>query len=897
MKKVYYFIILLLFVSLGSCSKTTYQVKFIGFDDMILKAEVVNKNANLEYPDAPTVDGYTFVEWDQDIDKVTSDLVIKAIYRKNQFRVVFYNEVDEIISEQVVDYGKSAENVTFPSKEGYNFIAWDKEFTNVTSDLYIKPIFEQKEFTVNFYDEESNVIKTETVKYGESAIGIILQDKVGYKFVGWDKSITNITSDLEVYPVYEVMTFTVKFYDGNNNVLKTETVNYGENASYNKIPEKTGYKFVGWDKDLTNVLSDLEVYPVYEIMTYTVKFYDFDKNLVKTETVESGKSATSATLKELEGYNFIGWDKEFTNVISDLDVYPVYEIITFTVKFYDFDKNLIKTETVNYGSNAVGVYNLTKEGYEFIGWDKNLTNVLSDLDVYPIFEQITYVVNFYDIEGNIIKTEEVTHGESAEGITAPSVYGYKFVRWDENIEEVTNDLDVFPIYEEEVYTVTFVDFYGNILKTENVKYKESATAPNTPVVEYHTFSKWSLDFSEVKNNMTIKAVYNSNFNSYQISNVNYWLQILSNKYDINQTILTQTEITSYNAKITSNYSKTKVVDVLSITGNKTSSYVSELINKYSNINKYTIYDKDTNQSISSTVKENILSNRNLNNIPSSVTVKYGIITDFAWMRSYPTNHYSQTYDMDRFQETSLNVGEGVAIYHESADKEWYFVQAENYNGWVEKKYIAECNYDELESFLKPSKNLVVISDYVTLQSAHVRMGQSFPLLSVSSDSYVISFPTRTSDGKLSLIELAVAKSNDYHEGYLEYTYKNVFLQAFKLLGIDYSWGDKSKLGRDCSSTMNAIYKSFGFMMPRNTSNQVAIPTYGSSVSGLSNTSIQTYKPGTMIFTSSHVMLYIGEDLNGTAYLLHNTTSGDGACILQSLNSYGGSKINGVLKLQ
>ena len=87
------------------------------------------------------------------------------------------------------------------------------------------------------------------------------------------------------------------------------------------------------------------------------------------------------------------------------------------------------------------------------------------------------------------------------------------------------------------------------------------------------------------------------------------------------------------------------------------------------------------------------------------------------------------------------------------------------------------------------------------------------------------------------------------------------------------------------------------MMPRNTSNQVAIPTYGSSVSGLSNTSIQSYKPGTMIFTSSHVMLYIGEDLNGTAYLLHNTTSGDGACILQSLNSYGGSKINGVLKLQ
>lgn len=836
MKKVYYLIILLLFLSLVSCSKTTYQVKFIGFDDIILKAEVVEENANLEYPDAPIVEGYTFVKWDQEVEKVTSDLIIKAIYEKKQFKVVFYNGLDEVISEQLVDYGTSAKSITDPIKEGYNFIGWDQDFSNVKSDLNIKPIFEQKELIVKFYDKVGNLIKTEIVKYGENVVGI-----------------------------------TLPFVEGHN--------------------------FIGWDKDLNNIKSDLDVYPIYEKNTYLVKFYDEKANLIKTESVLYGESVIGETLPNKEGFNFIGWDKDLTNIKNNLDVYPIYEIIKYTVKFYGFNKELLKTEIVEYGCNAVGIGNLNVEGYIFTGWDKDFSNVKSNLDVYPVFETVKYVVNFYDIEGNIIKTEEVAHGKSAEGITAPSVYGYKFVRWDENIENVTTDLDVFPIYEEEIYTVTFVDFYGNVLKTETVKYKESATAPNIPTVEYHTFNKWSLDFSEVKNNMTVKAVYNSNFKSYQISNVNYWLQILSKKYDINQTILTQTEITSYNAKITSNYSKTKVVDVLSITGNKTSSYVSGLINKYTNINKYTIYDKDTNQSISSTVKENILSNRNINNIPSTVTVKYGIISDFAWMRSYPTNHYSNNYSMDRFQETSLNVGEGVAIYHESADKEWYFVQAENYNGWVEKKYIAECSYEELESFLKPGKNLVVISDYVTLQSAHVRMGQSFPLISVNTESYVISFPTRTTDGKLNLIELAVAKSNDYHEGYLEYTYKNVFLQAFKLLGIDYSWGDKSKLGRDCSSTMNAIYKCFGFMMPRNTSNQVAIPTYGSSVSGLSNTSIQTYKPGTMIFTSSHVMLYIGEDSSGTAYLLHNTTSGDGACILQSLNSYGGSKINGVLKLQ
>ena len=120
-------------------------------------------------------------------------------------------------------------------------------------------------------------------------------------------------------------------------------------------------------------------------------------------------------------------------------------------------------------------------------------------------------------------------------------------------------------------------------------------------------------------------------------------------------------------------------------------------------------------------------------------------------------------------------------------------------------------------------------------------------------------------------------------------------QAFKLLGIDYSWGDKNKSGRDCSSTMNGIYRSFGFVMPRNTSNQLAIPTHGLRVSGLTTTTMKKYQPGTMIFSSSHVMLYIGEDANGNPYLLHNTTAGNGGCILQSLQSYGGSKMIAVLR--
>lgn len=58
-----------------------------------------------------------------------------------------------------------------------------------------------------------------------------------------------------------------------------------------------------------------------------------------------------------------------------------------------------------------------------------------------------------------------------------------------------------------------------------------------------------------------------------------------------------------------------------------------------------------------------------------------------------------------------------------------------------------------------------------------------------------------------------------------------------------------------------------------------------------------YKHGTLVFTSSHVMLYIGQNADWKLYLLHNTNAGNGECILQSFESYGGSKMIGVLRMQ
>ena len=60
------------------------------------------------------------------------------------------------------------------------------------------------------------------------------------------------------------------------------------------------------------------------VETFTVTFVDHDGTLLKTETVESGKSATAPADPEREGFTFTGWDKAFDNVTADLTVTAQY---------------------------------------------------------------------------------------------------------------------------------------------------------------------------------------------------------------------------------------------------------------------------------------------------------------------------------------------------------------------------------------------------------------------------------------------------------------------------------------------------------------------------------------------------------------------------------------------
>ena len=253
-------------------------------------------------------------------------------------------------------------------------------------------------------------------------------------------------TNMSVDVVYSANTYTVTFKDWNGTVLKTQQVQYGGAATAPANPTRTGYTFTGWDKAFTNVTADLVVTAQYSANTYTVTFKDWNGTVLKTQQVQYGGAATAPANPTRAGYTFTGWDKAFTNVTANLVVTAQYSANTYTVTFKDWNGTVLKTQQVQYGGAATAPANPTRTGYTFTGWDKAFTNVTANLVVTAQYSINTYTVTFKDWNGTVLKTQQVQYGGAATAPANPTRTGYTFTGWDKAFTNVTANLVVTAQY-------------------------------------------------------------------------------------------------------------------------------------------------------------------------------------------------------------------------------------------------------------------------------------------------------------------------------------------------------------------------------------------------------------------------------------------------------------------
>lgn len=350
-----------------------YNVTFMAYNTApVLEAieiQSVERGASATPPQVPKIDGYKFERWDKSYSSITNDLIVTAIYIK-QFAVKFVDYNGFELKKEIVDDGESATAPTPPTRVGYTFNGWDVSFSTVKTDLIVTAQYIIKEYKVIFQDWNGTPLKEERVQYGKAATAPSTPSRTGYTFTGWNTEFNSISSDLVVVAIYTTNKYRVQFKDHNGTLLKEQEVEHGGSAISPANPTRVGYTFTGWDKAFNNITGDLIVTAQYTILTYTVKFLDSDNSLLKEEVVSYGNPATPPANPTKEGYTFTGWDKAFSSITSVTIVTAQYSIKTYTVKFLNDDDSTIATYTVNHGNTVTPPTDPVKTGYDFTGWVK-----------------------------------------------------------------------------------------------------------------------------------------------------------------------------------------------------------------------------------------------------------------------------------------------------------------------------------------------------------------------------------------------------------------------------------------------------------------------------------------------------------------------------------------------
>lgn len=279
----------------------------------------------------------------------------------------------------------------------------------------------QTKVIVKIQDEDGSIYKENVVFSDLFTLSLQKDGYTGrlYRDADFLKPLTKdskVKNGDTVYVKWAINKYTVTFMDGEK-VLETFTnVPHGSAVTAPEVSEKYGKTFIGWDKKFDNVTSDLTINAVYDVDKFTVTFKDGEK-VLETQTVEYEAAATApdtARLSPPEGMHFAEWDKDFSKVTEDIEVSAVYELNEYTVTFKN-GETMIKNERVKHGfaATAPNVYDTATK--KFVGWDNSFDNVTSDIIVNAQFETKKFTLTFINFDGTPVYTAEVEYGASIKG--------------------------------------------------------------------------------------------------------------------------------------------------------------------------------------------------------------------------------------------------------------------------------------------------------------------------------------------------------------------------------------------------------------------------------------------------------------------------------------------------
>jgi uncharacterized repeat protein (TIGR02543 family) len=185
---------------------------------------------------------------------------------------------------------------------------------------------------------------------------------------------------------------------------------------------------------------------------------------------------------------------------------------------------------------VLGQGDLVRNGYTFLGWSLSSTagtapfvvgstfTILVDTVLYAVWEQnnttsVTYTVIYRPGAHGTFSAKTVSgllYGDpTPEAPVVTGETGWNFTGWTPTpTTTITGNATYTAQWEQEqttgpdtMFTVRFVDWNGTLLKTQQVRYGDSATAPSDPSREGYTFAGWDCEFTNIQSDLTVTAQY------------------------------------------------------------------------------------------------------------------------------------------------------------------------------------------------------------------------------------------------------------------------------------------------------------------------------------------------------------------------------------------------------
>lgn len=267
----------------------------------------------------------------------------------------------------------------------------------------------QTKVIVKIQDEDGSIYKENVVFSDLFTLSLQKDGYTGrlYRDADFLKPLTKdskVKNGDTVYVKWTINKYTVTFMDGEK-VLETQTVEYEAAATAPdtaRLSPPEGMHFAKWDKDFSKVTEDIEVSAVYELNVYTVIFKNGETTLT-ADRVKHGSAATAPNVFDTPTAKFVGWDKSFDNVTSDLIVNAKFETKKFTLTFINFDGTTVDTAEVEYGASISGKFDEADKAatyddtiLDYVGWydksdtEKTIIDDFSELTMPT--RDLTYVL-------------------------------------------------------------------------------------------------------------------------------------------------------------------------------------------------------------------------------------------------------------------------------------------------------------------------------------------------------------------------------------------------------------------------------------------------------------------------------------------------------------------------